>query len=110
MESRTTRKFRRLFSALPPDVQRDAKRAYRIFRTNPAHPGLQFKYRIGLGYLALAVMKKDSFIWYWIGAVSTTKSTTKIAGDEITSGTFTSLLPIPVLPLHLRGRHLPAAE
>lgn len=29
--------------ALPPDVQRDAKRAYRIFQINPNHPGLQSK-------------------------------------------------------------------
>jgi hypothetical protein len=32
-----------LFSDLPPDVQRDAKRAYRLFQSNPAHSGLQFK-------------------------------------------------------------------
>jgi hypothetical protein len=43
MQSRTTRQFRRLFSELPFDAQRDAKRAYRLFQNNPAHPGLQFK-------------------------------------------------------------------
>ena len=43
MQSRTTRQFRRLFSDLPLAVQRDAKRAYRLFAENPAHPGLQFK-------------------------------------------------------------------
>ena len=43
MESRTTRQFWRLFSDLPFDVQGDAQRAYRIFQSNPAHPGLQFK-------------------------------------------------------------------
>lgn len=77
MQSRTTRKFWRLFSDLPSDVQRDARRAYSTFRTNPAHPSLQFKKiegeddiysaRIGLGYRALAIMKKDSIVWYWIG-------------------------------------------
>jgi hypothetical protein len=41
MHSRTTRQFWRLFYALPPDVQRDAQRAYRCFQSNPAHPGLQ---------------------------------------------------------------------
>jgi hypothetical protein len=80
MQSRTTRKFWRLFSALPSDVQRDATRAYGIFRANPAHPSLQFKKMegeddiysalIGLGYRALAVMKKDGLIWYWIGGHS----------------------------------------
>jgi hypothetical protein len=42
MQSRTTRKFWRLFAALPPDVQDDARRAWRLFENNPSHPGLQF--------------------------------------------------------------------
>jgi hypothetical protein len=68
MQSRTTRRFWRLFSQLPVGAQRDAKRSYRLFRTNPAHPGLQFKklegedniysVRIGLEYRALAVMNQ----------------------------------------------------
>jgi hypothetical protein len=80
MESRTTRQFWRLFSDLPFDVQREAKRAYRFFQTNPAHPGLQFKKlegeediysaRVGLDYRALAVMKKGRVVWYWIGSHS----------------------------------------
>jgi len=54
--------------------------AYRLFRSNLAHPSLQFKKlegedniysaRIGLGYRALALMKKDRVIWYWIGSHS----------------------------------------
>jgi hypothetical protein len=78
MQSRTTRQFWRLFAELPLDVQRDAKRAYRLFQSNPAHPGLQFKKledgiysaRIGLGYRALAAMKKDRIVWFWIGSHS----------------------------------------
>ncbi len=80
MQSRTTRQFRRLFSDLPFDTQKDAQRAYRLFQDNPAHPSLQFKKlegeeniysaRIGLGYRALAVMKKDRIVWYWIGSHS----------------------------------------
>jgi hypothetical protein len=74
MQSRTTRQFWRLFSDLPSDVQREARRSYRIFQDNPAHPGLQFKKlegedgiysaRVGLGYRALAVMKKDRIVWF----------------------------------------------
>jgi hypothetical protein len=66
-----------LLSELPTEAQRDAKRAYRLFQDNPSHPGLQFKKlegednlysaRIGLEYRALAVMKKDRIVWYWIG-------------------------------------------
>ena len=80
MHSRTTRQFWRRFSELPLDVQRDAKRAYRLFQSNPSHPGLQFKKlegeddiysaRIGLDYRALAVMKRDRIVWYWIGSHS----------------------------------------
>ena len=78
IRSTATRKFWRLFVALPIDVQQDARRAYRLFRTNPSHPGLQFKKlegeeriysaRIGLGYRALATMTKDGVVWFWIGS------------------------------------------
>jgi hypothetical protein len=80
MQSRTTRNFWRLFRNLAPDTQREAKRAYAVFQTNPTHPGLQFKklegedniysVRIGLGYRALAVRKADRVVWYWIGSHS----------------------------------------
>ncbi len=73
-------RFRRLFSDLPLDVQRDAKRAYRPFESNPANPGLQFKKlegekdmysaRIGLDYRALAVMKRSRLVGYRIGSHS----------------------------------------
>ncbi|MBV9771999.1 MAG: hypothetical protein JOZ32_20670 [Bryobacterales bacterium] len=80
MESQTTRQFWRLFSDLPLNAQRNAQRAYRLFQGDPSHPGLQFKklegedyiysVRIGLGYRALGVMKKDRIVWYWIGTHS----------------------------------------
>ncbi|MGH9581766.1 MAG: hypothetical protein ACRD4O_02380 [Bryobacteraceae bacterium] len=60
---------------LPGDVQLDAKRAYRLFQTNPAHPSLRFKKlegedtvysaRIGLGYRALAAVKQGRAVWFW---------------------------------------------
>ena len=78
MRSRATRRFWRLYRDLPSDVQRDAARAYRLFRANPSHPGLQFKKlegedniysaRIGLGHRALAVVEKSKVVWYWIGS------------------------------------------
>ncbi len=67
-----------MFSHLPADAQNDARRSYRLFQDNPSHPSLQFKKlegeddiysaRIGLGYRALAVMRKDRVVWYWIGS------------------------------------------
>lgn len=74
IRSRTTRQFWRPFCDLPAGVQRDAKRAYRLFTENPAHPGLQFKQlegeddvysvRIGLDYRGLAVMRNGRVVWY----------------------------------------------
>jgi hypothetical protein len=42
MNSRTTRRFRDLLAVLPTHVRRQAQEAYRLFRENPAHPGLHF--------------------------------------------------------------------
>ncbi len=67
-----------MFAGLPLEVQQDAERAYRLFRADPAHPGLHFKklegeddiysVRIGLDYRALAVMKRNRVVWYWTGS------------------------------------------
>jgi hypothetical protein len=77
MKSRTTRKFWRLFDALPPEVQEHARRAYAQFAADPSHPGLNFKRvgkrepwysaRIGLEYRALGLLKDDTITWAWIG-------------------------------------------
>ena len=77
MKSKRTKGFHALFKALPESVQKQANEAYRIFRTNPSHPGLYFKQvspkgptysvRIGLHYRALAVRKPDHYLWFWIG-------------------------------------------
>jgi hypothetical protein len=77
IESRTAKRFWRLFRDLPPDVREEAKHAYELFRANPLHPSLRFKklegeddlysVRIGLGYRALAVVRNGRAIWFWIG-------------------------------------------
>ena len=38
MQNRTTRNFWRLFHDLPPDAQREAKRAYGLFQANQRTP------------------------------------------------------------------------
>jgi len=78
MNSRTTRRFRELFAALPAHVQRQAREAYRLFRQNPAHPGLHFKQvdieppiysaRVGMRYRAVGARDGDTIVWYWIGS------------------------------------------
>lgn len=77
MKSRTTKSFRERLAALPAHVQVQARDAYRIFRDNPAHPGLRFKKvhpeppiysaRIGIGYRSVGAMDGDTIVWFWIG-------------------------------------------
>jgi len=78
MNSGATRRFRALFEALPASVQSQAREAYRLFRQNPAHPGLHFKQvhtdpptysaRVGIGYRAVGVKDGHTIIWFWIGS------------------------------------------
>jgi hypothetical protein len=73
MSSRTTRRFRELFSALPAHVQWQARETCRLFRQNPQHPGLRLKRirtepplysaRVGIGYRAVAVRDGDTMTW-----------------------------------------------
>jgi hypothetical protein len=77
MKSRSTRKFWRLFEALPVTVQNQARQTYRQFQSNPAYPSLNFKrvdasepvysVRIGIYYRALGILEGDTITWFWIG-------------------------------------------
>jgi hypothetical protein len=44
--SHTTAQFRKIFAELPAEVQRQARRAYRIFRQNPNHTSVRFSLSI----------------------------------------------------------------
>jgi hypothetical protein len=78
LTSRTTSAFRKLLLALPPPVQSQTKRAYRLWSESPQHPGLRFKriherlpiysVRIGLGWRAVGVQQRKVMVWYWIGS------------------------------------------
>jgi hypothetical protein len=63
MQSQATRRFRRLLSGLPIDVQRAARRSYRLFRSNPAHPGLQFKKLEGEDNIYSAASVLSTELW-----------------------------------------------
>ncbi len=77
MRSHTTRDFRKLFGALPHEVQERARKAYRLWQDNPSHPGLNFKQvdtanriysaRVGRDCRVLGTLHGDTVIWYWIG-------------------------------------------
>lgn len=78
MNSRTTRRFRELFSVLPAHVQRQAREACRLFQQDPNHPGRHFKQvdadpplysaRVGISYRAVGVCDGNTIVWYWIGS------------------------------------------
>lgn len=78
MKSHTTERFRKLFAALPESVREQAREAYRFFRENPQHPGLQFKRvhptkpiysaRVNIDYRVLGVRDGEEIAWFWIGS------------------------------------------
>jgi len=78
VNSHVTQGFRKLMAALPAEVRRQARSAYRQFMENPRHPGLHFKQihgsdrlvavRISRNYRAVGVRESpDEILWFWIG-------------------------------------------
>ena len=77
MKSFTSRRFREAYANLPEPVRRQARRAYRLFRRDPSHPGLNLKkvdhendvysVRVGRGYRALVRLDGSDMVWFWIG-------------------------------------------
>ncbi|WIG58279.1 MAG: hypothetical protein OJF49_001024 [Ktedonobacterales bacterium] len=75
--NRTTKQFRKLLANLPDDVQRQAKKAFKLYETNPGHPSLNFERlntkgeyysaRANQQYRVLAKRKSDHMLWFWIG-------------------------------------------
>ena len=78
MKSHLTDDFIRSFRKAPKRIQRLAKKNYRLWKRNPSHPSLQFKFvgkklpvyavRVGIGWRALGLKEKDTLVWFWIGS------------------------------------------
>jgi hypothetical protein len=78
LKSRVTEDFFSLFNKLPHNVRESARKSYRLWRENPAHPSLHFKrihgreplysVRIGRGWRALGLLEDDTVTWFWIGS------------------------------------------
>jgi hypothetical protein len=78
MNSRVTDDFVALFATLPSEVQKQARKSYRLWRANPSHPGLHFKQirghhdvysvRVSLGWRAVGLLEQDTINWFWIGS------------------------------------------
>jgi hypothetical protein len=80
VNSQLTPDFLACFAALPDAVKEHARKCYRIWRDNPAHPGLHFKkihgqddvysVRIGIGWRAFGLLEENTISWFWIGSHS----------------------------------------
>ncbi|HZY41511.1 MAG TPA: hypothetical protein VFF59_05870 [Anaerolineae bacterium] len=77
MKSHTAVRFWKFYDRLSEDVQRDADEAYKLWQSDPHHPGLRFKrvdsedpiysVRVGRGYRAVGWLEGDTVTWFWIG-------------------------------------------
>jgi hypothetical protein len=75
--SKATPSFWRSLNLLSPNDQASARRAYRLFSENPAHPSLRFKklnghadlwsVRATLSVRAVGHRTGDTITWVWIG-------------------------------------------
>jgi hypothetical protein len=73
-----TEDFVACFRALPDEIRERARKAYRLWKTNPAHPNLRFKQiqghdklysvRVSRGWRALGLLDEGTMTWFWIGS------------------------------------------
>ena len=78
MNSQLTEDFLACYARLPAQVRAQARRAYRLWRANSSHPGIQFKQvhasqpifsaRVGIGWRAVGLREGDAVSWFWIGS------------------------------------------
>lgn len=78
MKSRATPRFWSAYRTLPTEIQGLARKAYRLFASNPQHQSLRFKKvhghepiysaRIALGYRAVGLLDGNDITSFWIGA------------------------------------------
>ncbi len=76
MKSYVDPDFVKAFRRLPKTVQQFARAKYRLFKVDPFHPSLQFKWvstadtlysvRINAQYRALGLWENDRIDWFWI--------------------------------------------
>jgi hypothetical protein len=77
MKSATLPSFWEKYRELSDLVRAGARKAYRLWATNPFHPSLHFKcinseeqiwsVRVTRSYRALGVLDGDTVTWFWIG-------------------------------------------
>jgi hypothetical protein len=77
VKSVATKRFWKLYRALPAEARGQAREAFRLFQADPSHPGLSLERlrsdpdswaaRVSRSYRAVARKHEDTMIWYWIG-------------------------------------------
>ncbi|HEY5893410.1 MAG TPA: hypothetical protein VIT91_09280 [Chthoniobacterales bacterium] len=74
MKSVATDRFWRLYEALPLAIQRKARKAFRLWLKDHAHPSLEFKKvgkvwsaRVDDDYRVVADVRGDTAYWFFIG-------------------------------------------
>ena len=79
MRHRATAEFWQAYARLPNDICRRADKKFKLLKSNPQHPSLQFKKigdrhgleiwsaRVTLSYRALAMKREYGYLWFWIG-------------------------------------------
>ena len=77
MKSVTLPSFWTAYQALDEALRSQAKKAYRLWISNPFHTSLRFKcinnreniwsIRITRGYRAVGILSGDTVTWFWIG-------------------------------------------
>jgi hypothetical protein len=75
--SHVNARFRRHFANLPKRIQEQSRRAYRLFKTDPGHRGLEFKklpphqdiwsVRVTDDYRAIGQRQGEVMVWFFIG-------------------------------------------
>jgi hypothetical protein len=75
--SHVNARFRRHFAHLPKRIQEQSRRAYRLFKTDPSHRGLEFKklpphqdiwsVRVTDDYRAIGQRQGEVIVWFFIG-------------------------------------------
>ncbi len=76
MNSQLAEGFLACYARLPASVREQARHAYRLWRADSSHPGVQFKRvhvsepifsaRVGIGWRALGLLEGNTITWFWI--------------------------------------------
>lgn len=75
MKHHTTKKFWESYQELPAKIQKLADKNFKLLRSDPTHPSLNFKkiddmwsVRVGAHYRALGFALDGEVLWFWIGS------------------------------------------